>query len=253
MIEEQASEEQQSYAQNNSQDKNTTRLQAYLAHSGIASRRESEKLILAGRVSVNGEKITILGTKVTDGDTVLFDGAPVKPESKLHYIAMNKPVGYLCSSSDIENRPLAIDLLPKTIKERLYNIGRLDFRSSGLIFWTNDGNFAAKLSHPSSGIEKEYIVEASSFIPDELTKAFEEGINVEGINYKCLRIVKTGNKSVRITLIEGKKNEIRKVFSHFHLHPLLLHRVRIGNILLGSLSNGKTRPLIPKELLELNR
>jgi len=184
---------------------------------------------------------------VEEGDTVLLDGKPVLQETDKHYIALNKPPGYLCSSGDPQGRPLALSLLPE-VKERLYNVGRLDFLSSGLIFFTNDGAFAARLGHPSCGLEKEYMVEATGLIPDEVVDAFCAGITIEGVNYKAVTAEKTGRKGMRIVLIEGKNREIRRVFSHFHLHPLLLRRVRIGNVLLGTLPEGSSRPLTQKEI-----
>ncbi|MDR3301918.1 MAG: rRNA pseudouridine synthase [Spirochaetaceae bacterium] len=223
------------------------RLQAYLAHAGVASRRESERIILAGRVSVNGIIASELGVKVDEGDAVCVDDREVHPEAHLHYIALNKPPLYLCSASDPLNRPLAGELLPR-VAERLYNIGRLDFRSSGLIFFTNDGAFASKLSHPSSEIEKEYLVEATNIVPDGILNAFREGIRIEGVLYRCREIERLGAKTLRIVLIEGKNREIRTVFSSFRLHPKILRRIRIGNILLGDLAEGKTRPLSPEEL-----
>jgi 23S rRNA pseudouridine2605 synthase len=219
-----------------------------MAHAGAASRRESEKLITEGRVCVNGVVVTKLGLTVEENDLVSLDGKLLKPEEIMHYIAMNKPPLYLCSSSDPQNRPLARDLLPRDITERLYNVGRLDFLSSGLIFFTNDGTFTAKLSHPSSEIEKEYLVEATNEIPESLLAAFQEGLNIEGVFYQCRAIEKTGRKSLRIVLIEGKNREIRKVFSHFHLHPKVLRRIRIGALSLGDLREGKTRELTEKEI-----
>jgi 23S rRNA pseudouridine2605 synthase len=144
----------------NSMD-NEIRLQVYLAHCGVASRRASEELILAGRVSVNGLVASTLGTKVRETDLILVDGKPVRLEQKKRYIALNKPAGYICSAKDPQGRPLAQDLLPKNITERVYTIGRLDFRSSGLILFTNDGDFAAALGHPSAELEKEYLVEST--------------------------------------------------------------------------------------------
>jgi len=184
---------------------------------------------------------------VEEGDTVLLDGKPVLQETTKHYIALNKPPGYICSSGDPQGRPLALSLLP-TQKERLYNVGRLDFLSCGLIFFTNDGDFTARLGHPSCGLEKEYIVEATGVIPDEVTEAFCGGITIEGVYYKAKTAEKTGRKTMRIVLVEGKNREIRRVFSHFHLHPSVLRRVRIGNVLLGDLPEGSSRPLTQKEL-----
>ena len=223
------------------------RLQVFLSHAGVASRRAAEEIIASGRVSVNGVTIKAQGTKVEEGDTVLLDGKTVLPETQKHYIALNKPPGYICSSEDPQGRPLALSLLPVQ-KERLYNVGRLDFLSSGLIFFTNDGAFAARLGHPSSGLEKEYIVEATGVIPDEAADAFLGGITIEDVFYKAKTAEKTGLKTMRIVLVEGKNREIRRVFSHFHLHPSVLRRVRIGSVLLGDLPEGGWRPLTQKEI-----
>jgi 23S rRNA pseudouridine2605 synthase len=142
---------------------------------------------------------------------------------------------------------LAIDLLPEEITERLYSVGRLDFLSTGLILFTNDGNFAARVGRPSSGIEKEYLVEATGLIPDAALEAFARGINIEGACYRASDIERIGRKSLRICLVEGKNREIRRVFSYFHLHPQRLHRIRIGPVLLGNLEEGESRPLTGKE------
>jgi 23S rRNA pseudouridine2605 synthase len=223
------------------------RLQVFLAHSGAASRRAAEKIILEGRVTVNGAVVQCLGTKAGIKDVVLLDGKIVKPEAEKHYLVLNKPPRFLCSQTDAENRPLARDLLPRNIKCRLYNVGRLDFLSSGLIFFTNDGDFARKLSHPSSRIEKEYFVEATGRIPDALVDAFKNGVTVEGVHYKALSVERAGLKSVNICLVEGKNREIRRVFSHFHLHPRRLLRFRIGPVQLDGLAEGQSRPISDTE------
>ena len=229
------------------------RLQVFLAHAGIASRRSSEALIGEGRVSVNGNTITRLGTKVQEGDIVCLDGKQVLLEQRYHYLVLNKPPGYLCSSSDPEGRSLALELLPNTISERLYNVGRLDYLSSGMVFFTNDGKFAATVSHPGSEIEKEYLVESTAPISDKVVDEFLAGLSIAGEYYRALRIVRLGQKSLRIILIEGKNREIRKVFSHFHLHPSLLRRIRIGTVRLGDLPEGQSRPLTTKEITALSR
>ena len=229
---------------------NNIRLQVFLSHAGIASRRASEEIIAAGRVSVNGVIVTAQGSKVGEGDVVLLDGKPVSLETDQFYLALNKPPGYICSSNDPQGRPLALSLLPK-VKERLYSVGRLDYLSCGLIFFTNDGIFASRLGHPSSRLEKEYIVEATGLISDVVTEAFNQGITIDGEHYKAKTAEKTGKKSLRIILIEGKNREIRKVFSHFHLHPCLLRRVRIGTVLLGDLNEGCSRPLTKSEICNL--
>jgi len=224
------------------------RLQVYLSYSGVASRRAAEEIIACGRVSVNGVVITAQGTKVEEGDIILLDGKPIIPESRLFYLALNKPPGYICSSSDPQGRPLALSLLPASITERLYSVGRLDFMSCGLIFFTNDGKFASRLGHPSSELEKEYIVEATGVIPDEVAEAFKSGITVEGEYYKAKSAEKTGRKTIRIVLVEGKNREIRRVFSHFHLHPARLRRIRIGSVSIGDLKEGESRPLTQNEI-----
>jgi 23S rRNA pseudouridine2605 synthase len=228
------------------------RLQTYLARSGAASRRNAEKLIAAGRVTVNGIVVTEMGTKALSSDTVCVDGVRARIESVLHYIALNKPPLYLCSASDTENRPLAVNLLPPEIRERLYSIGRLDYRSCGLILFTNDGMFAARLGHPSSEIEKEYIVEASGVISGVVVEGFLAGVEIEGVLYRAREVERLGRKKLRIVLIEGKNREIRRVFSHFHLHPVNLRRIRIGPVRLGDLAEGKSRPLLETELRALH-
>lgn len=232
-------------------EENALRLQVFLAKSGIASRRASEKLILAGRVQVNGVVVRELGTKVLPSDRILFDGKDIRPEETKHYIALNKPVDYICASKDPQGRRLAVSLLGKSVEERLYNVGRLDYRSSGLLLFTNDGDFARDISHPSTMIEKEYLVEASGIIPDMVLTEFSRGIEIEGILYRCSAIERTDRRSVRITLIEGKNREIRRVFSHFHLHPKVLHRVRIGPVNLGLLGSGESRELVKTEMDQL--
>jgi 23S rRNA pseudouridine2605 synthase len=223
------------------------RLQVYLAHGGAASRRAAEKLIAGGRVRVNGRVVTAMGEKVLPGDEVLLDGKPVRPETRFHYFVLNKPPEYICASSDPQGRPLALALLPK-LPERLYNAGRLDFRSSGLIIFTNDGDFAALVSRPASEIEKEYLVESSVPVPDRAVEEFARGVLIDGVLYRAREIEKTGRKSMKVVLVEGKNREIRRVFSYFHLHPETLRRVRIGPVTLGKLGEGEYRPLTQEEL-----
>jgi 23S rRNA pseudouridine2605 synthase len=236
------------------------RLQVFLAHAGIASRRAAETLIGQGKITVNGELISTPGFKVLPGDDVRFEGKSVKIESRLLYLVLNKPPLYICSSSDPQGRPLALDLLPAygesdeesgTPRIRLYNVGRLDYLSSGLIIFTNDGDFAAHLGHPRAEIEKEYLIDSTVPIPDRVLGEFENGVIIEGILYRARCIERTGRKSIRVVLIEGKNREIRRVFSHFHLHPQRLQRIRIGPVKLGLLKEGESRPLTAGELTVL--
>jgi 23S rRNA pseudouridine2605 synthase len=228
------------------------RLQVYLAHGGIASRRGAEKLILQGRVTVNGRPVTVLGEKAGPADEVRVDGKPVILETRSRYLALHKPPAYICSSSDPQGRRRAADLLPRDITERLYTVGRLDYLSSGLIIFTNDGEFALRVGHPRSEIEKEYLVEAAGPIPDSVVEAFSGGLEIEGQRYQARDIERLGGRTLRIVLIEGKNREIRRVFSHFHLHPNRLHRIRIGPVSLGTLGAGESRPLTAEEIGRLS-
>jgi 23S rRNA pseudouridine2605 synthase len=234
-----------------SEGEQALRLQVYLAHAGVASRRASEKLIAQGRVSVNGHIVSTPGEKVRAEDVVLLDGAVLRRERVFHYLALHKPPLYICSAADPQGRPLAQELLPGDITERLYHVGRLDYRSSGLILFTNDGDFAANISHPSAEIEKEYVVEASGLISDTVAEDFIRGVLIDQVFYRATAIERLGKKSLRIILIEGKNREIRRVFSYFHLHPVRLHRIRIGPVLLGDLAEGRSRPLTPGERKKL--
>ncbi|OHD73493.1 MAG: hypothetical protein A2V99_15610, partial [Spirochaetes bacterium RBG_16_67_19] len=201
----------------------TIRLQLFMARCGIASRRKCEEYILEGRVTVNGKRAEI-GSKVSPGDRVLFDRKPLRPEGDKAYLAVNKPVGYLCANEDSQNRPLVSDLL-RRIPYRLFHVGRLDMQSSGLIFYTNDGEFARLVSHPSSDIEKEYRVECGQDVPEELLQRYQAGITVQGERYQLKRYRFRSPRSLVLTLIEGKNREIRQVFQSFRIPLRSIHRV----------------------------
>ena len=232
---------------NGKSGKEEMRLQVYLAHAGVASRRACEKIIAEGRVSVNGTLVTDMGSKVRTGDTVLLDGKPVHPEARKCYVLLNKPAGFVCTLSDEKGRPTAADLLKETYSERLYNIGRLDMFSSGAILFTNDGDFAAKIEHPSAQIEKEYVIETTQDFPPELLTRFERGIRVDGIFYKCRSAAAINRRKLRIVLVEGKNREIRRVLDSFNCTIKRLVRVRIGNLELGTLKAGEFRDLTVQE------
>lgn len=224
------------------------RLQRYLASCGVASRRKSEEFILEGRVTVNGTVARVLGTKVTSSDSVKFDGKLVKPETRTLYIALNKPRGYICTSADPENRPMAIELLSHAYPERIYTVGRLDFNTSGLLLFTNDGEFSRIVSHPSSGIEKEYLVETVDPIDESVLKDFKKGITIERTRYKISDYSLLGPRQARIILIEGKNREIRRLFTASGYYVRRIHRVRIGPVRIGSLRNGEHRLLTEREI-----
>lgn len=237
-------------------EKEEIRLQVYLAHAGVASRRASEQVIADGRVRVNGVTVTEMGAKVLLTDKIEVDGKLISLEETKRYVVLNKPEGYVCSSSDEKGRQVALELLKEKYSERLYNVGRLDMFSRGIILYTNDGDFAAKLSHPSSEIEKEYIVVTTQDIPDELPDSFMHGRRIEGVVYKAKFVEKMNDRKCRIVLIEGKNREIRRVFEDFNVPVRSLTRVRIGNINLNQMKPGESRDMTKEEvkvLLDLCR
>ncbi len=223
------------------------RLQAYMAHCGVASRRKCEEYIAAGRVKVDGKTMAKMGCIITDQD-VTFDGKPITPVKKMIYFAINKPPAYLCSNSDPEGRKLAVDLLKDVYSGRLYNVGRLDFLSSGLIFFTNDGEFTRKVSHPSSEIEKEYVVETREKITREFLESCKKGLYVKGVKYKIERWEQKTPFKVRLVLIEGKNREIRNLFMSQRMKIKKLHRIRIGNVNIKGIPSGQYRYLTKKEI-----
>ena len=226
------------------------RLQVYLAKAGIGSRRKCEEYISEGRVSVDGEIVFTQGVKITD-EKVLFDGRPVFPAKKMVYIALNKPVRYLCTASDPEGRPTAVELVRKAWPGRIYNVGRLDFMSSGLILFTNDGDFTKAVTHPSSGILKTYTVETREDIPKEMLDEWKKGVTVENVKYKIEEYDIKTNKRVNLTLREGKNREIRNLFNSRCFKIKKLHRTRIGNISIKGLKSGEYRFLTDAEVKKL--
>jgi len=230
------------------EDSGPVRLQVFLAHAGVASRRNAEEIILSGRVSVNGSTVTSMGSKVMPGDDVRLDGKKVEKERVKRYVLLHKPVGHVSSLSDEKGRPVAADLLREAYSERLYNVGRLDMYSSGALLFTNDGQFALSVGHPSAGIEKEYVVEASLPFNDEVIRAFERGVRVDSVFYRCERAERLTSRKIRVVLVEGKNREIRRVLDHFGIRVKHLSRVRIGPVSLEGLNPGEFRELTAREI-----
>lgn len=235
------------------QDSEKIRLQLYMARAGVASRRASEQIILDGRVKVNGTTVTELGTKVSPEDKISVDDKLISLEETKRYVLLNKPAGYVCTMSDEKGRPIASDLLKSEFTERLYNVGRLDMFSTGAILFTNDGDFAAKLSHPSAQLEKEYIVETSTSMPRSLAEDFMKGVRVDNVFYKALDCKELNSHKMRIILIEGKNREIRRVFESYEIGIKSLKRIRIGCVGLGALKDGEHRSLTPEEVSSLKK
>ena len=232
----------------------SVRLQKYLAEAGVASRRASEQIIQEGRVTVNGEVIRELGTKIQPGkDKIAVDGQSVKAKRKL-YLAVNKPSGYVCTKRDPEGRKTLGDLIPKEWTA-LYSVGRLDRDSEGLIFLTNDGDFALKLTHPRYGARKTYYATVEGRVEPVVLQKFKEGVTDAGDLLKAqnTRLVSANNTRsvVEVILAEGKNREIRRLFEAVGLKVLRLKRVQIGPIKLGELPAGKWRTLTEPEIKSL--
>ena len=229
------------------------RLQKYMARCGAASRRKSEELISAGRVTVNGQTVSDMGYKVNEGDEVKLDGKPLLPESRKVYIALNKPVGYVSTVKDERGRKTLLDLVD--VPERIYPIGRLDYDTSGLILLTNDGEIYNKVIHPREEKNKVYIAMVQGILTGKEIEAFENGLEIEGYvtapaEIKTRRILGR-NAEVEITIHEGRNRQIRKMCEKIG-HPVItLKRISIGSIEIGGLEAGKWRFLTEKEVGQL--
>lgn len=231
------------------------RINKYLAHAGLGSRRHVEELIAAGRVRVSGAIVRDLATRVEPGQEVTVDGAPVRAERRAYWL-VNKPRGYLCTNHDPAGRPRAIDLIPH-VSQRVYTVGRLDEDSEGLLLLTNDGDLANRLMHPRYGVEKSYLVQvAGAPTRDDLRRLLEGVWLAEGrVKARHVKRLKQQGEStwLRIVLSEGKNREIRRMLAKLEHKVLRLKRVAIGPIEIGRLAQGKSRPLKADEVRELKR
>ena len=220
----------------------------------MASRRAAEQFILDGRVAVNGETVRLLGTK-TDPvhDAVTVDGKPVRVRRKL-YIALHKPRGCVCSHQDELGRPTIYELLPKEW-QIVSSVGRLDFNSEGLIFLTNDGQFALRLTHPRYGVRKNYLATVEGRVEQELLKIVTRGVFHDGEKVRAERaVLVSASKSqsvVELELSEGKNREVRRLFESQGLVVKRLQRTQIGKIKLGELKPGRWRALTETEIRTL--
>lgn len=239
------------------------RLQKFLANAGVASRRKCEELIQAGKIKVNGEIVTELGTKVNpEADKIEFDGKLVKQNEDKVYILLNKPIGYVTTTKDQFNRTTVMDLL-KGVNTRVVPVGRLDMYTSGALLLSNDGEFVNKITHPKNEIEKTYNVTLSGIISKEEVNQLEKGVEItnNGEEYITkpakVRILKIDEEKklsrVQIAIHEGKNREVRKMCIAINKKVLALHRSKIGTIEVKNLSLGKWRYLTKKEILSLKQ
>lgn len=221
-------------------------LSKFLSVSGIASRRKATDLIKAGKVKVNSMVTTEPGLKLASTDTVEFNGEKVN-FGKRYYIILNKPRGYVCTSDDPHAKKKAIDLvdIPGT---RLFTAGRLDKDSEGLIIITNDGDYAAKLTHPRYQTQKTYRVSTDQPLRDEDLKNFCAGVEDEGEILKAKNVEREKDSVYIFTLTEGKNREIRRMISSAKRKTVRLKRIATGKLSLGNLKPGEWRHLTEKEV-----
>ncbi|MEQ8187258.1 MAG: pseudouridine synthase [Candidatus Eremiobacterota bacterium] len=230
------------------------RLNRFLAHCGISSRREAENLIETGRIKVNDRPVTKQGVKIDpDRDRISFDGVVINSEEKV-YLIINKPKGYVTTSFDPQKRPTVLDLLPD-MEARVYPVGRLDYNTEGLLILTNDGDFSFRLIHPKYKIGKVYIVKLyGGFSPKKLEK-LRNGVELsDGLTAPArVKLVKAKGKETifEMEIYEGKKRQIRRMCTSLGYRVVELRRVQIGTLRLGSLKPGAWRYLGPNEVRKL--
>ncbi len=233
------------------------RLQKYMADSGVASRRRCEEMISQGRVSVNGRVAAIGMCVEPDKDNVMLDGFPLYIVEQKVTIMFNKPRGVVCTACDPEGRKTVIDVF-KDLPYRLYNVGRLDIDSEGLILVTNDGGLANGIMHPSRMLDKTYRVVCSGIISDGERKTLEEGVLLEdGITSPAhvdgVRELNEESTELYITIHEGRNRQVRRMLAAIGHKTLRLRRVRLGNLRLGGLKSGDWRYLTQEEVEALSK
>ncbi len=232
------------------------RLNKFLAHAGVGSRRHCDGLIAAGRVKIDGVRVTDLGTKIDpDAHTVTVDDHPVRAERPVYW-AVHKPPGYLCTNHDPAGRPLALDLIPH-VNQRVYIVGRLDEASEGLLLMTNDGDLALALTHPRYGVEKTYLaLVAGKPSRKDLQKLLDGVWLSDGkVRAKAVRRLKPQGDStwVRVVLAEGKNREVRRMLAKLGHKVMRLKRVAVGPVRLDRLPKGKSRKLSLPEIAALRK
>ena len=230
------------------------RINKYLAECGIASRRGCDELIKEKRVKVNG-RVCDLGTEVDEiNDSITVDGKKVARAKKFEYYIMNKPKGCVCTVKDDKGRKTVMDYLPKNTA-RIFPVGRLDYDSEGLLIFTNDGDLANRLTHPSSEIPKTYLVRIEGTIDDKSLVSLRNGVVIDGqkTNKSNIRVIEEGKDytKLNVTITEGKNREIRKMFEVVGKNVAFLKRIKIGDLRLTGLDRGEVRKLTKEEVYYL--
>ncbi|MDH5608324.1 MAG: rRNA pseudouridine synthase [Cyclobacteriaceae bacterium] len=228
------------------------RLNKHIANAGICSRREADTLIQEGKIKVNGKYVTELGSLVNPGDKVEYKGKVLKAE-KLQYVLLNKPKDFITTTKDERNRKTVMNLVEKACTERIFPVGRLDRLTTGLLLFTNDGELAKRLTHPSFQIKKIYRVDLDSPITQEHFEAIKAGIKLEdGIaTVNDLAILDDDYRCLGIEIHIGRNRIVRRIFEHFGYKVMKLDRVMFGPLTKKDLSRGKWRHLSAQEILHL--
>ncbi|RPA61273.1 rRNA pseudouridine synthase [Aerococcus agrisoli] len=231
------------------------RLQKVMAHAGVASRRESEKLIEAGRVKVNGQVVRELGFKVSHQDRIEVDEVPIYKEEPVYYL-FYKPLGVISAVKDDKGRKVVTDYFPD-VQQRIYPVGRLDYNTSGLLLLTNDGEFANTLMHPRYEIDKVYVAKVEGVIKGEERKALERGVEIDGVmtapaKAQILSVDRDKDSTIiEVTIHEGRNRQVRKMLEAIG-HPVTkLKREQYGFLNLYGLRPGDARTLLKHEVQEL--
>ena len=233
------------------------RLQKYLAMCGVASRRNSEKMILDGRVSVNGNVITRMGVQIDEmNDIVTVDQVQVFPETEKHYIAYNKPIGEVTTVSDPEGRATVMDRFAD-YPVRLFPVGRLDYDSEGLLLLTNDGDMMNRVLHPSMEVRKVYWTKVSNQVSSEEIRMLRRGVMIDGklTSPASVRLVRqeTFDTVLLIAIHEGRNRQVRRMIDAIGHQVVSLRRVEFGPVVLGDLPVGMWRRLTPEEIGKLKQ
>ena len=236
------------------------RLQKVIAHAGVASRRAAEKLILAGRVTVNEQVVTELGTKVKNSDQVKVDGVPLRKEAPVYFM-LNKPRGVISSVHDEKGRRTVVDLFTEEgVTERIYPIGRLDYDTTGLLLLTNDGELTNQLMHPKFEVDKVYIAKVKGLVTNDALRQLRTGVKIDGrmtaqAKAKVVEVAADKKHSlVKLTIHEGHNHQVKKMLQAVG-HPVVkLHREEYAGLTLAVLpSAGQWRELKPVEVKYLRQ
>lgn len=230
------------------------RINKYIAHRGISSRRKADEMVKEGRVKVNGILVLEPGYDVNDWDTVEIDGKKldIYEENKVYYM-LNKPEGYITTSNDQFGRKSVVDLMDG-IKERVYPVGRLDYETSGLLIMTNDGEMTYKITHPKHNIDKIYLAKVRGTLSDDDIDRFQRGLIIDGeyktspAKLKVLKAIDSNHYIAKVAIHEGHNRQVRKMFEAIGQKVVHLKRVSIGRVKLGDLKKGEFRSLTDEEI-----